>query len=76
MTARTRKTGTSRRWLWLAVTAGAFLAAGILAWPHFWLNLPAGAGPAGLPVTPVAFAHPWTTQPVLLVGLGDSVTAG
>ena len=28
------------------------------------------------PVARDAFSHPWTDRPVLLVGIGDSVTAG
>ena len=39
-------------------------------------GLPVGNGPAGPAVPREAFARPWTIQPVLLVGLGDSVTAG
>lgn len=37
---------------------------------------PIGFGPSGPDVDPTAFARPWTSRPVLLVGLGDSVTAG
>jgi lysophospholipase L1-like esterase len=42
----------------------------------FWLRRPIGEGPVALPVPRSSFARPWTTRPVLLVGLGDSVTAG
>src|ERR1700690_963913 len=52
----------------LIATAGLYL--------YLTFNLPVGEGPAGPAVARVAFAHPWTTRPVLLVGLGDSVTAG
>ncbi|MEN6450455.1 MAG: SGNH/GDSL hydrolase family protein [Thermoguttaceae bacterium] len=37
---------------------------------------PEGSGPAGPGVPPAAFARTWTTRKVLLLGLGDSVTAG
>jgi lysophospholipase L1-like esterase len=37
---------------------------------------PAGHGPAGPNVSRNLFSSPWTGRPVLLVGLGDSVTAG
>ena len=37
---------------------------------------PIGSGPAGPAVARDAFARSWTTRPVWLVGLGDSVTAG
>jgi lysophospholipase L1-like esterase len=45
---------------------------------HLYLtcSLPVGEGPAGPAVPPAAFGRPWTTRSVLLVGLGDSVTAG
>lgn len=42
---------------------------------HF-LYLTMGEGPAGPPVDPAAFASPWTQRPVLLVGIGDSITDG
>jgi len=37
---------------------------------------PAGSGPAGPVVGHDAFSAVWSHRPVLLVGLGDSVTAG
>lgn len=37
---------------------------------------PIGNGPAGPPVPAESFAKPWTQSPVVLVGFGDSVTAG
>jgi lysophospholipase L1-like esterase len=43
---------------------------------HFSYGVPVGTGPAGPSVARAAFAQPWTTRPVLLVGLGDSITAG
>jgi lysophospholipase L1-like esterase len=42
----------------------------------FWLWRPVGDGPVNLPVPRNSFARSWTTRPVLLVGLGDSITAG
>jgi lysophospholipase L1-like esterase len=35
-----------------------------------------GSGPAGPPVAREGFAASWSRQPVMFVGLGDSVTAG
>jgi lysophospholipase L1-like esterase len=35
-----------------------------------------GSGPAGPALSPEAFSKPWSTNQILLVGLGDSVTAG
>ncbi len=37
---------------------------------------PVGSGPAGPPVSREAFQKPWTSRPVVLFGLGDSVTKG
>ncbi len=38
--------------------------------------LPTGSGPAGPPVPSEAFGQVWSERPVLLVGLGDSITRG
>jgi len=43
---------------------------------HFWVSRPGGDGPAGPPVAKQAFSKTWSTNEILLVGLGDSVTAG
>jgi lysophospholipase L1-like esterase len=66
------------RWRALRVIVGVGLvliavAAGYL---HFSYGVSVGSGPAGPAVDRAAFAHPRTTRSVLLVGLGDSVTAG
>ena len=42
----------------------------------FWVSRPMGEGPAGPVVPRESFAETWSTRPVLLVGIGDSVTAG
>lgn len=67
--------GVQTRRAMLAFLALVSVAAAILYW-HFWHHLPIGRGPAGPPVPREAFARPWTERTVLLVGLGDSVTAG
>ena len=43
---------------------------------HFWLIHPVGSGPAGRAVDRSLFETPWTNRPVMLIGLGDSVTDG
>lgn len=53
----------------LAVLGGAFYL-------YFFLFRTMGSGPAGPPVFREAFASVWTERPVLLLGFGDSVTAG
>jgi lysophospholipase L1-like esterase len=46
------------------------------AYQYFSNARPIGSGPAGPKINQTAFARPWTSRPVLVVGLGDSVTAG
>jgi lysophospholipase L1-like esterase len=61
----------------------AFLASGVLllvvatvATLYFRFALPTGRGPAGPALGREAFAKPWSARSILVVGLGDSVTAG
>jgi hypothetical protein len=49
---------------------------GIARYIHFWLSQPIGQGPAGPVVPRAAFGNIWTERPVLLLGMGDRVTAG
>jgi lysophospholipase L1-like esterase len=63
-----------RRLRWLGAVGGLLILA-VAAYIHFFLYLPMGSGPAG-PAVEAPFDQPWTEQQVLLVGLGDSVTAG
>jgi len=65
-----------KRRLLILVSLGVLLVAGALAYRYFWLSLPVGEGPAGPTVDREPFAEVWTTRKVLLLGLGDSVTAG
>jgi lysophospholipase L1-like esterase len=62
--------------LLLLVVVGALLIVAMLAYVHFEYSLPMGTGPAGPHVAREAFAKPWTTHKILLLGVGDSVTAG
>ena len=66
-----------RKWrlvLWAAVAI--VLIAAALGYRHYWLARPIGQGPAGPPVPREPFSQTWTTREVLLLGIGDSVTAG
>ncbi len=47
-----------------------------VAWKFFVYLRPVGSGPAGPPVDRTEFATEWSSQPVVLLGLGDSVTQG
>lgn len=65
-----------RRTRWILCFAAAGLALSLLAAWEFWYRQPLGEGPAGPVVPRGEFTEPWTSRPVLLVGLGDSITAG
>ena len=65
----------SKRLLILAAL-GTFLIVGLASLLYFQLGRPIGHGPAGPNVPRTGFSKPWTSREVLLVGLGDSVTAG
>ena len=65
-----------RRRLVSLVMTGAIAIAFVAAYLYFWLARPIGHGPAGPAVSPAQFAKPWTTRRVLLLGIGDSITAG
>ncbi len=64
-----------KRW---SIIASALVVMACAAVGDWWFNLrrPVGTGPAGPAVDAAGFEKPWTTRPVLLVGIGDSVTAG
>jgi len=64
-----------RRWL-LLIVVGLLLVGVLLAYLHLNYSKPVGSGPAGPQVASKAFNKPWTTRNILLLGLGDSVTAG
>ena len=67
------------RW-WFVLTigiGGALLIAGAAKFYQlYWWQLKPGAGPAGPNVPAQLFADVWTQQEVMLLGIGDSVTAG
>ncbi len=64
-----------KRLRWIVAVGGTAIGLALI-YLHFYLYLPMGSGPAGPAVDPTAYEHPWTDRTVLLVGLGDSVTAG
>jgi lysophospholipase L1-like esterase len=47
-----------------------------LAHVYFYRIRPIGSGPAGPQVSASVFENTWSDRPILLIGLGDSVTAG
>jgi len=66
-----------RRWP-SAVVISFIVVATVLALAiyRFWFSRPMGAGPAGPEVPRGMFRDVWTSRPVLLVGIGDSITEG
>ncbi|HWL08116.1 MAG TPA: SGNH/GDSL hydrolase family protein [Planctomicrobium sp.] len=55
----------------------ALLLCGLAAgYYEFWLRRPIGEGPVHIPVDVAEFDSVWSERPVLLLGLGDSITAG
>jgi lysophospholipase L1-like esterase len=66
----------SRRRLTTLIAVGAVAVSLAVAYLYFWLARPIGEGPAGPAVARAEFNEPWTDRRVLLLGIGDSVTAG
>ena len=62
----------------LAITSafGVLLICGAAFYIYFYQSRPIGSGPAGPAISGEDFSKPWTNRDILLVGLGDSVTAG
>jgi lysophospholipase L1-like esterase len=66
----------------ILVLCGAALIVGTLGYIRyfatfrFWLPPPVGAGPAGPSVPKEPFRRVWTEHEVVVLGVGDSVTAG
>ncbi len=65
----------SRRLRWF-VFEGLLLLAAAWFFLFFWLARPVGSGPAGPEVPGEPFQQVWSDRKVLLLGLGDSITAG
>jgi len=55
---------------------GAAAIFGVRLYRHYHFERPMGEGPAGPAVAAAPFNAPSTDRQVLLLGLGDSVTAG
>ena len=64
-----------KRLIWL-ILGGLILVAGAAIYLQSSFGISVGSGPAGPTVDRAAFERVWTTKPVLVIGLGDSVTAG
>jgi len=62
--------------LLIVFLVGVFFICGAGGYLYFWQSRPIGNGPAGPTIPKEAFSKPWSDREILLVGLGDSVTAG
>ena len=58
------------------LTLGALLTLATVGHWYFWNYRPVGHGPAGPVVPPEPWGRVWSTRNVLLLGVGDSITAG
>jgi lysophospholipase L1-like esterase len=68
---------TSRRFrLFVILGIGVTSLLLAIAYLQFYIARPIGSGPAGPAVSRDPFEKTWTEQPVLLLGIGDSITAG
>jgi lysophospholipase L1-like esterase len=60
----------------LLVIVGVLVALSVPAYIELFIRRPVGSGPAGPAVDRAAMAAVWTDRPVMLLGIGDSVTRG
>lgn len=65
----------SRR-LIVLISTGAFVVCLAIFYVQYFMLRPIGSGPAGPDVPAEPFDEIWTEQRVVLLGLGDSITAG
>lgn len=65
-----------RRMLYVLLVLAAIVIPGTLGYLEYGLARPVGSGPAGPEVDASAFVRTWTDDPVRVVGIGDSITAG
>jgi lysophospholipase L1-like esterase len=65
-----------RKRLALLLMAGIVIIGAVLFYRVFWYWHPIGDGPVAITVDRAPFSSVWTHRPVLLLGLGDSVTDG
>jgi len=64
-----------KRITWVTV-GGILLVLAAAAYVYFWQLCPIGSGVAGPKITPALFTRSISERQFLLIGLGDSVTAG
>lgn len=62
------------RWRFLLWTTVVLISGWYVACARY--QHPIGRGPAGPAIAPLAYERSWLTNPVVLLGIGDSMTAG
>lgn len=65
-----------RKPLLAILVSGALLIVLAVFYVRYFIARPIGTGPAGPDVPAAPFEATWTDRPVVLLGIGDSVTAG
>lgn len=66
----------SRRRLLRLLSVATVVAVFLYGFKYYWLEHPVGTGPAGPQVSRDPFERLWSDEDIMLVGFGDSVTAG
>lgn len=64
------------RRLYVLLTLAVVIIPGTLGYIEYFLSRPVGRGPAGPTLDKESFTRVWTEQPIQVVGIGDSITAG
>ncbi|GAA5509988.1 SGNH/GDSL hydrolase family protein [Novipirellula caenicola] len=62
--------------LYVLLTTAVLVVAGVLGYIEFHLARPVGEGPAGPQVDIRSFHKVWSDEPIQIIGVGDSITAG
>tara|TARA_R110002073_G_scaffold69905_4_gene173205 strand:+ start:5723 stop:6859 length:1137 start_codon:yes stop_codon:yes gene_type:complete len=62
--------------LFVLLTVAVLTIGGVLGYIEFYLARPIGEGPAGPQVDARAFRNIWSDDPIHVIGIGDSITAG
>lgn len=60
----------------LITGTGLLLTLIAICYDAWFLSRPIGSGPAGPPVAETPFTSLWSERPVMVLGIGDSITAG
>lgn len=73
---RKTKKPSAKRLLRDAVITAAVVISAFYAYLYFFIQRPAGSGPAGPDIPPDPFQKIWSTEKVVFLGIGDSITDG